>query len=71
MTALHRAQHCNAQMSEGHAVMAPCSEPLGPYQQHQLPQESSEYTKAEATRFMDSVFFHCLPFFVFFFFLEY
>lgn len=56
VTALHRDMHCNAQMSEGHAVMAPYSEPLGPYQQDQLPQESTEYTKAEATRFMDSVF---------------
>lgn len=71
MTALHRAQHCNAQMSEGHAVMAPCSEPLGPHQQHQLPQESSKYTKAEATRFMDSVFFSLFAFLCLFFFLEY
>lgn len=66
MAALHGAARCNAQMSEGHAVMAPYSEPLGPHQHHHLPQESTEYTKAEATRFMDSVFslfaFLCLFF---------
>lgn len=72
MAALHRATCTNAQMSEGHAVMAPHSEPLGPYQQHQLPQESTKYTKADGTRFMDSIFSTvCLSLsFLFFFFLN-
>lgn len=71
MTALHRTMPANAQMSAGHAVMAPYSEPLGPYQQQQLPQESTKYTKAEATRFMDSIFFPTVCLSLSFFFFEY